>query len=584
MTGDEYDIVIVGAGIAGALIADRLARSGLHVLILEAGPSLSDRQTHINKFYRAAAKVPGAPWPRNLDGAPSPGVLDLVSPDWQDGSKYYLHQKGPLPFSSTWERVAGGTVNHWQGISLRHVPNDFRVASTYGPAGAQDWPVTYEDLEEWYCQAEHLIGVSGDHDAWNGVLGAFRSREYPMPPIPHSYQDKVLQKRLKGALIEGREIHVLPVPQARNSVGRDGRPPCMGNTSCIPICPIQAKYDAAITLERATQIPGTPAKLRHRSVAYRVEVDRTGQVHGIRYKKWDGTSHVARGRRYVLAANAVETAKLLLMSPWRSWKSKNLMVGNRSDQVGRNLMDHVIHLGWALVDEPVDSFRGPISTGTIEAFRDGAHRKDHSAFVLAVSNTGWGWAANSPFNLVNQLVKKGLRGKKLRRKVADHLSRQISITAEMEQMPSSENRVLPSKKYSDPRIGIPKPEIHYDLSSYELAGFVAAKRTLSQVFSTLGREFTTTGGGSGLFMANGQRFNLRGAGHVMGTTRMGDDPENSVVDPELRCHDHENLFVVGGSVFPMAGTANPTLTIAALALRAAETLARDLGSESPSVY
>ena len=478
--------------------------------------------------------------------------------------------------ASTWERVGGGTLNHWQGISLRHVPNDFRVASAYGAPGARDWPICYDDLEPWYCQAEHIMGVSGDHDAWNGVLGAWCSREYPMPTIPHSYQDRVLMKRLKGALIEGEELHVLPVPQARNSVGRDGRPPCMGNTSCIPICPIQAKYDSAIALERAMKLRETPVEVLFRSVAYKIEVDHAGRVHGIHYRNWDGSNHVARGERYVLAANPVETAKLMLMSPWRIHRGESWAVGNRSDQVGRNLMDHVMHLGWALTDEPVYSFRGPISTGIIETFRDGEHRCDHSAFILAVSNGGW-WGENSPYNLVHTYVKKGVRGKELRDRVADHVSRQISITAELEQIPSPHNRVLPSRQFRD-KLGIPKPEIHYDLGRYDRLGYVKAKRVLSQIFATLGEEYTASPQGRPQsFQVDGEPFFLRGAGHVIGTTRMGDDPEDSVVDAYLRCHDHENLFLAGASVFPMAGTANPTLTLAALSLRAAAILATDFG-------
>ncbi len=582
LMNNEFDVVIVGSGITGALISERLAKSGLRVLVLEAGPKLKDRQTHANSFYQAAAKIPSSPWPENKDFSPSPNVLDLFG-DWKDGSKSYLHQKGPLPFSSTWERTSGGAVNHWQGIALRHVPNDFKLLSTYDVKGAQDWPIDYNELEEWYTQAEHMIGVSGSHEAWNGVLEAYRSASYPMPPIPHTYLDRVLQKRLKSSLVEGKELHVLPVPQARNSIGRDGRPPCMGNNTCIPICPIQAKYDSAITLQRATKVHDTPAKVYYKSVATEVQVESSGKVSGISYKTWDGARRTVTARRYVIAANAVETPKLLLMSKWKTRSGLATKVGNRSDQVGRNLMDHLVNLGWALVDEPVYSFRGPLSTGTIEAFRDGCHRRDHSAFVLAVSNTGWGWAANAPYNLVHDCVKKGLYGKILRKKLANHMHRQISITAEMEQLPSPGNRVTLSKKYQD-KLDIPHPEISYNISNYNREAFIKSKHVLSQIFATLGEEYTSSSSDSaGAFSYKGDLFTLRGAGHVMGTTRMGDNPNTSVVDKNLRCHDHENLFLVGSGVFPASGTANPTLTIAALALRAASTVANDLGFVSPKV-
>ncbi len=578
MSDMEYDVVIVGAGVAGSLMANRLARAGLRVVVLEAGPPLDDRQSHTNTFYRAGAKgVPGSPWP-DFDEADSPGMLDLNG-DWKDGSKSYLHQRGPLPFSSSWERVEGGAGNHWQGLSIRHVPNDFRLASKYDLKLARDWPVEYDELEEWYCEAEHLIGVSGDHDAWQGVLGAHRSQAFPMPSLGLTYSDQVLANRLKTGPVQGRRLSVLAVPQGRNSVGRNGRPPCMGNNACIPICPIQAKWDPTVTI-RESQSAEVPPEFWYRAVACQIGVCDDGKITGIHWKDWSKREHVVRGKHYVVAAHAVESAKLLLMSPWR-----DSTVANRSGQVGRNLMDHVIQLGWALADEPMHGFRGPQSTATIEAFRDGQHRRKHSAFIMAVSNGGWGWAAGAPYNTIYDMVKnQGLSGTALRDAFSDHMSRQISITAEMEQLPNPDNRVTLSSHYRD-KLGIPRPQIDYDLTNYERDAFSFADDTLAQVFASLGENFTSAFPGSaGRFKHHGKAYTLRGAGHVMGTTRMGECPEDSVCNGDLRCHDHDNLFIVGASVFPTSATANPTLTLAALAIRAADRIARDHQKTIPRVF
>lgn len=585
MNSTEYDVVIVGSGFSGAILAERLARAGLGVLVLEAGKPRDGRQEHMQRFYKAAAKVPESPWPHAIM-ADSPGTLDTVFPSWKDGSSNYLHQNGPLPFSSTYERIEGGTGNHWQGLTPRLLPNDFRVGSTFDPAeGAPDWPISYEQLEPWYCDAEHYIGVSGDHSEWADYSDAFRSTEFPMPKIPNSYLDTVVKEKIDGISIDGSDpLKIKSIPQARNSIGRDGRPPCMGNTNCIPICPILAKYDPVIHLDRAMNSTSNPVKVEFQSVAYAVDVcPKTGTVSGVRYRKWDGSEHVAHGKHFVLAANPIETAKILLMSPWTSLNGTECAVGNRSDQVGRNLMDHVILLTWGLMEKEVFGFRGPQATATIGEFRDGKARSERAPWITMLSNTGWGWAANAPYNTVRDLyVRDGLRGSELRKKFKNHINRQISFTCEFEQLPSQYNRVEVSHHHD--KLGLPKPEISYTVTPYSRRGFHEAASVMNKVFGRIGDQSTVAFEGMpNSFDFEGKTYQLRGAGHIMGTTRAGHDPETSVVDADLRCHDHTNLSIVGGSVFPTVGTANPTLTICALALRAADNIAEEFGRSLPAV-
>jgi len=178
MTDDAADVVIVGAGFAGALIASELARAGKKVVILEAGAGIpSDINDYMRRFYRAEDKVPESPYPPLLsdkDGhfdktindpnkqlAGRPTVRTLGS--WNDPQSSYLVQTGKLPFSSTYDRVAGGT-SHWLGTCLRFVPNDFRLGSLYGRSVPElvDWPIGYDDLVEWYGKAEAELGVSAD--------------------------------------------------------------------------------------------------------------------------------------------------------------------------------------------------------------------------------------------------------------------------------------------------------------------------------------------------------------------------------------------------------------------------------------
>ena len=182
----------------------------------------------------------------------------------QPRKKGYLIQKGPLPFSSTWERRGGGTTWHWMGTSLRLLPNDFRIYSSYNVGSpAHDWPLTYDDLEPYYGLAEHEIGVAADVQDQE-YLGLHFGKDpadpskpysYPMPSIVQSYLDQRIAARIGEMTFDGNPVKVSPTPQARNSRPFDDRRVCAGNTNCIPICPIQAKYDASIHLARAEE-PG----------------------------------------------------------------------------------------------------------------------------------------------------------------------------------------------------------------------------------------------------------------------------------------------------------------------------------------
>jgi glucose dehydrogenase len=602
--GTDYDVVLVGAGAVGSLMAYKLANAStkVRVLILEAGPEYDSIENRVNAYYSAPAKTPDAPWP-DAPQARRPSVLDVADKqDWQD-EKYYLRQKGPLPFSSTYERYPGGTANHWLGTALRLLPEDFELASRYKVEGAKDWPLKYDDLEKYYTEAEGEIGVSGSDQQWADYYG--KGLTFPMPQIPQSYLDQQYVKNVGGKQINGLTVKVLSTPQARNSQWYQGRPPCVGNTSCVPICPVRAKYDPSHHLKSAlgqTQLPTYPLKvpggkypapapypavIQYKAVAYKVDVDATsGAISGIAYKTWDGQEKRVTARRYVLCAHAVENAKLLLNSPWTTPKGKQATVANSSGQVGLNLMDHPILLLWGLTKDPVYPFRGPLSTSGISNYRFGPARKDRAAYIIEIGNEGWNWPTGAPFSTVHDMTKTAGPGEwfgvKLREAVHQHCIRQVRLAAEFESLPSEKSRVVLSRTDVD-ALGIPRPEIHYELSEYTQRGFDDALITLRGILDALGTtevHSTVDPNSPGVFTTKkGNTFQFRGAGHIMGTHRMGKDPLDSVVDADCRSHDHPNLFLVGGGSFPSTGTANPTLTILALALRASEQILTDLKTE-----
>ena len=312
---------------------------------------------------------------------------------------------------------------------------------------------------------------------------------------------------------------------------------------------------------------------------------------GVEYLSWSTQTglnprepppaETAHATVYVLAAHAMENAKLLLNSRTAALPNG---VANASDQVGRNLMDHVLYVSWALAPEDtrVYPFRGPWTTAGIESLRDGEFRRRRSAFRIEIGNEGWNVPIGDPWITVNDFINgtnnsrlnpitppgqplpaasPRYAGAALVQALNGVMTRQFRLTCLVEQSPMSTNRVTLHPTLTD-GLGIPRPKIDYSFDEYTLNGFRAARRTCSAIYERIGAtEFTD-------FTPN-KSF---GAGHVVGTHRMGSDRTQSVVDGDQRAHDHRNLWIVGCGSFPTAATPNPTLTIAALAFRASRSI------------
>jgi glucose dehydrogenase len=672
MSDSTYDVVIVGAGIAGSIVALELARAGKRVLVLEAGQQTppTNRETYLETFFLNPNKTPESPYPPLAEkpgeqATPRATIADTFTDNIEstyqggvqsggaliyDPQKSYLLQQGPNAFASTYERIAGGTTWHWLGTSLRFLANDFQMRSLYHRE--RDWPFGVDELLSYYNAAEATIGVAADARVQEAQLGSVgleyspSDYQYPMGQIPPSLVDQNLASQVDGLTdlidFEGLTVQVTPTPAGRNSQATSGssRRTCAGNTNCIPICPIQAKYDATVTLSAARQT-GLVDVLAQ-TVATRVVVGENGSITGIEYVQWTesggqvettGTG-TAVGTVYVLAAHAIETPRLLLMSRQDGRGELVRGVANGSDQVGRNLMDHPLYLSWSLNPQPIYGFRGPLATSGIETLRDGAFRSERAAWRVEIGNEGWNFSIGDPWTSVldwvdgsnvSQLNPSGeeLFGDSLVATLNHIFTRQWRMGFLVEQTPDPGNRVrLASdvaglEQYTD-GLGLPRPVINYALSEYTQLGFVYAEIFARQIYQRLGatcytqnpRELTRSDGTrvanpdwfpmqdgwlqyfEGLppelkdpavtcknVDANGvpDGFQYFGSGHIVGTTIMGSASGDSVVDPDSRSWDHDNLFIVGSSTFPTITTANPTLTIAALALRTAGKILADLG-------
>lgn len=531
------DILIIGTGVAGAVAGARLAKQGLKVAFLETGKRI-DRSAAVETFWNAAIKVPESAYP-NDDTAPHPLTHRIED---------YYQQQGPELFRSTYIKVVGGTTWHWLGTTLRNVPADFQTKTLYGQT--EDWPISYDDLEPFYLQAEQEMGVSGDGSQ---DLGSPRSGDFPMGPIPMTYLDKHF-----ASALEGTRFQVRSTPQGRNSTFHADRPECCGNGSCIPICPIQAKYDATVHVAQAEQ---AGAQVHDQTTATRLNLGTDGMIASVDFRRADGSTGTATAKVFVVAAHGIETPRLLLNSAQDGAASG---VANSSDQVGRNLMDHPSRLSWAMAAEPVWPYRGPLSTSGIENLRDGDFRRDHAAFRIEIGNDGHSWPTGAPQTTADELARQGLRGKELEDAIRDRTSRQIRLASLVEQTPDPDNRITldPDKRDAN---GVPLPRINFDFSDYTRAGLKAAQDAHDEIFKTIGATDVK------------HSDTVMGAGHVIGTVRMGVDASSAVVDADQRSFDHRNLFLLGSGTFPTSATANPTLTIAALSLRSVDAIAATVG-------
>jgi glucose dehydrogenase len=553
----QYDVIIVGAGVAGALCAWRLSQQpNLKILIIDAGANELDenqRKEFVSTFAVATNKSQLSPY------AKLESNKYAVNQDGGDKftlNRYYV-QLGPDLLKSAGVRIVGGSTWAWRGNSPRFIPSDFKLKTLYGIA--EDWPITYDDLEPYFCEAEVALGVSGNDAEWANLLEAYRSKPFPMPNIVESYGSQKVRDAIDGMEIDGKIIKVVSTPQARNSQDYDGRPACQGNSNCIPICPSAAKYDASIHLRKA-QANGVV--LQKSSVVTQLKAEANGNVNTVFFKDWstpDKKEQSLTGKVIVLATHAIETPKLWLASK----------LGNRSDQVGRNLMDHLAEEVTGLFPERVFPFRGPQSTSSIEVFRDGKFRGFCGAFRMTIGNDAWG-RKEHPFKSLDNLMvdeKGGIRfGKSLHSVLEDRITRMVRIGYSTEMLPNKDNRVtLADEKDA---FDIIRPKITFKVDDY-------SKKALAYGYSVAKRIFDSMKGEEEVDPI-APTLDYNGAGHPMGTCRMGSNPCTSVVDSQGRSHEHKNLYVVGSSVFVTGATANPTITIAALALRTADAIQLNL--------
>ncbi|MFC6719154.1 GMC family oxidoreductase [Natrialbaceae archaeon GCM10025810] len=517
---EDADVCVIGAGPAGGLVADRLATEGYEVVILEAGPrfSFEDRLARQERAVRPAYDRPEV-W----DGDPERDAHSAT------GEWFY-------PLNHTRVKGVGGTTLHWQGMVMRLHEDDFNSESERGVG--VDWPIDYEDLRPYYAEAERELGVAGADD---NPFGPPREEPHPLPAFKPSYSDSLFAEAC-----DELEIAMHSVPNARNSEAYDDRSACVAYGTCQPVCPSGAKYDATVHVERAEEKGAT---VIDRAPVQRLEHDADGDLlEAAVYATPDGEEHRQTADAFVIACGGVETPRLLLLSESDRHPDG---LANSSGLVGKFFMDHLFAGTDGVLDEPTRQNHVGFLTSESHQFYDEADEE-----IAPLKLEFFNYAGPSP---VGMALEETVWGDELLERLRSSYGHHVGMGALVEQLPRQDSYVALDPSETDDH-GNPVPDVHWNVDDRALRTLERANELQERILTALGAEITGQVGPD----------NTGPAYHHMGTTRMGDDPDESVVTPRLRTHDLENCWIASSSVFPTAGAMNPTLTIAALSLKAAE--------------
>ncbi len=457
-TARRFDVCIIGSGFAGTLLGLQTAAAGLRTVVVEAAtlPDDSGRGESVANSFRST----------------------------NSGSTSYNVDRSRLI-------AVGGTSNHWSGVVTRMRPVDLRQRSEFGQS--VDWPISYGDLEPYYCRSEQILSVSG-HAPVEGVEPP-RSCPYP--------EQKSAAQRSPRVVLDGRALRFFPVARSSRSGG--------------PVRLVEREVPRFAAAEAATLLTGLQAT--------RLVTEDGSSVDHVELRSVTGGLERVEAREFVVAAGVIETPRLLLLSQSR-WFPRG--IGNGNDLVGRYFVTHPAYR-WGTRMVPADSVfpvGASFTAFRTDDFADAFARKQLNACSFQMESRAG-----------DRFVWK----------------------AQPEIEPRPENRVSLSGTVKDPR-GIPVPDIHFGYSSRDLRTRAEAERILGAQRRALG-----------IRRRSAQRSDVF-RWHPSGACRMGFDADSGVVDSNLKVFGMRNLYLSGAAVFPTAGTANPTNTVVALALRLADHL------------
>jgi gluconate 2-dehydrogenase alpha chain len=557
----KTEVVIVGMGAVGAILAAELSRAGLRVVGLERGPRHTTMdfagQDELRYFQRQELRP-------NVKRTPI---------TWRPNAQT---RATPVRVQNYGNQVGGGTV-HYGAVSWRFHEDDFRVRSQtierYGAAAIPpdssltDWPLSYADLEPYYDRAEYELGVSGKAGNLQGrkieggnIFEAPREREYPLPPLT---VDRSAQMFEEGARKLG--YHPFATPRAIISQTYRGRPGCSYCGFCSTHgCHVGAKSSTLVTMLPQAEATGNFTLLTG-AMCHRVNSDNSGRVTGVSYYGPDGSDNTIEAELVILSPYIYDNVRLLLLSRTARFPDG---LANSSRQVGKHFMTHIGgRVFVAFDDRYVNMFMGPTAQKhTIDDLN--ADNFDHGglSFIRGaqISIQGPSFDAGPIAASTSMNTPAGVPhwGAAYRDFLVRYFARHAAINAQTENLPYADQTIDLDPDLRD-QWGLPAPRLTYD---WRRPNERARVEFMLRKTEELGRAM----GASKVWRA------VEGpgtpGGHHQGGTRMGSDPNDSVVNRYGQSWDIPNLFILGGSTHPTISGFNPTLTIEALAFMSAEAI------------
>src|SRR5271166_3947120 len=561
MATEKTDVVIVGVGAAGGILAAELGKAGMRVIGLERGPRLTTQDFNPHDELRYFQRQDLRP---NIKRQPI---------TWRPNANV---RANPLSSLNYGNQAGGGTV-HYGALSWRLHEDDFRPRShaleRYGAAAIPadsslvDWPLSYADLEPHYDRAEYELGVSGKAGNVQGrkidggnVFEAPRSREYPLPPLLADQSGILFEA---GARKLG--YHPFSSPRAIVSQAYQGRPGCTYCGFCQAFgCHVGAKSSILVTKLPEADATGN-FKLVTGAMCYRVNSDNSGRVTGVAYYGPDGSDNTIEAELVILAPFIYDNVRLLLLSKTAKFPNG---LANSSGQVGKHLMAHITSRVFAAFDDRyVNVFMGPSAQKhTLDDFN--ADNFDHSGsdFIrgaqisvgpadLEAGPIGAAISMNPPPGVPRW-------GAAYRDFLAKYFARYAALVAQTENLPYVDQTIDLDPTVRD-QWGMPAPRLTYD---WRRPNETARIEFLFQKLEGIGDAMGATQVWRSPFGSGAP------GAHHEGGTRMGSDPATSVVNRYGQSWDIPNLFIVGSSTHPTMTGFNPTLTIQALAYMSADAI------------
>lgn len=537
-TREPVDFVVIGSGAAGGVIARELSAAGLNVVLLEQGA----HRTQADFVHDELAVM----FNNELLGG-----ANAVQTFRRTASETAKLQTDPPP--ALYAQTVGGSSVHFSGNYWRLRPSDFKERSKLGSiagTGFDDWPLSYEELEPYYTRVDWEIGVSGEP----GPFDPPRSKPYPLPPLP---------LKSSGALLEAGArklgLHPQVAPVAVLSQPFNGRGGCIHCGFCMGFgCEVGAKSSTLFTMIPQALATGR-CELRARCAAYRIETGKDGRASEVLYLDEKGRPQGQRARAVVLCGNGAETPRLLLMSQSARFPQG---LANGSGRVGHYLMGNSHSVTHAVFDEPLHDYKSVQCSRIVHDFYESDSRR---GFYGGGAIDGRPFLAATPmlFALTSVPPDVPRWGAAYKKYLAHGFTRHMVLAGAGTSLALETNTITLDPRAKDP-LGRPalRMTYHDHPDDLKLVTFLQDRSV----------EILEAAGARKIWREPVEPASVQA--HLLGTCRMGDDPKTSVVDRYHRAHDVKNLFICDGSSFVTSGRGQPTMTIQALAFRAAEHIAR----------